>query len=135
MTESEELRFRAQPGRQQLFLTSPADITIYGGAAGGGKSYGLLLEPLYHHEVPGFTAIVFRRNYPQITMPGGLWTESMNIYPYFDGVPRKGALDWTFPSSATVTFRHMDREQDKYTYQGAQVCLVCFDQLEEFSAG
>ena len=38
----------AQPGPQTAFLQSPADICIYGGAAGGGKTVGLILEPLRH---------------------------------------------------------------------------------------
>ena len=61
----------AQPGPQADFLRSPADICIYGGAAGGGKTVGLILEPLrYVSRVPGFTAAFFRRTTPQITNPG-----------------------------------------------------------------
>src|SRR6266481_7163452 len=71
-----------QPGPQTDFLRTPADICIYGGAAGGGKTVGLILEPLrYVSRVPGFTAVFFRRTTPQITNPGGLWDESVNFYP------------------------------------------------------
>jgi hypothetical protein len=60
----------AQPGRQTDFLRSPADICIYGGAAGGGKTVGLILEPLRHVcRVANFTAVFFRRTTPQITNP------------------------------------------------------------------
>jgi predicted phage terminase large subunit-like protein len=127
------VKLKGQPGRQQLFLSSTADICVYGGAAGGGKSYALLLEPTYHYKVEGFAAVFFRRSYPQVTMPGGLWDESMGMYPLLGGVPRKGNLDWTFESGSTVTFRHMEYEKDKLRYQGSQICLLCFDQLEEFS--
>ena len=47
-----------QPGPQTDFLSSIADIVIYGGAAGGGKSYGLLLEPLRHKTNENFAAVV-----------------------------------------------------------------------------
>ncbi|MGA7260175.1 MAG: hypothetical protein WA709_01480 [Stellaceae bacterium] len=48
----------AQPGPQTEFLRSPADICIYGGAAGGGKTTGLILEPLRHvSRVANFTAV------------------------------------------------------------------------------
>ena len=77
-----------QPGPQTDFLRTPADICIYGGAAGGGKTVGLILEPLrYVSRVPGFTAVFFRRTTPQITNPGGLWDESVNFYPRFGGIP------------------------------------------------
>ena len=48
MTKSAPLAaaIAAQPGPQTEFLRSPADICIYGGAAGGGKTVGLILEPL-----------------------------------------------------------------------------------------
>jgi hypothetical protein len=60
---------RPQAGPQEQFLSSSADIVIYGGAAGGGKTYGLLLEPLRHVLYPFFRAVIFRRTFPQITNP------------------------------------------------------------------
>ena len=62
-------------------MSSAADIAIYGGAAGGGKTFARLLEPLRHVSNKNFGAVIFRRTTPQITNDGALWDESLNLYP------------------------------------------------------
>jgi predicted phage terminase large subunit-like protein len=126
---------KPQPGPQTKFLATPADIAIYGGAAGGGKTWALLMEPLRHIDNPDFGAVIFRQTYGQIMEEGGVWEDSARIYPYTGGEARVGKALWAFPSGARVRFRYMQHEKDKYTYQGAQIPLLCFDQLEQFSAG
>jgi predicted phage terminase large subunit-like protein len=133
MTEPQVIEVGPQAGRQESFLSTPADIAIYGGSAGGGKTWALLLEPVRHIENPRFGATVFRRTYPQITEQGGMWEESANIYPYVGGDPSLGRLEWVFPKGAKVRFRHMQHEKTKYDYKGAQIPLIEWDQLEDFS--
>lgn len=133
-TAPSPLVFRPQPGPQELFLRSSADITIYGGAAGGGKSYALLLEPLRHAGNPRFTALFLRQTSTQIRAPGGLWDESATIYPYLGAVAREDRLEWAFPSGATVKFAYLQHESDKYNYQGSQLGFLAFDELTHFSA-
>lgn len=124
-----------QEGPQTAFLSSPADIAIYGGAAGGGKTWALLLEPLRHVSNGRFLAAIFRRTFPQITMPGGMWDESNALYPLLGAQPNQNELEWNFPSGARVKFAHLQREDDKRKYDGAQIALLAFDQLESFSEG
>lgn len=69
-----------QAGPQTMFMASSADIVIYGGAAGGGKTYALLLEALRHKDVKNFGAVIFRKNFTQITAEGGLWDASAKIF-------------------------------------------------------
>ena len=69
----EPLIIRPQPGPQEAFFSTPADICLYGGSAGGGKSWSLLAEPLRHIHNPKFSAVIFRRYADEITMEGGLW--------------------------------------------------------------
>jgi len=89
---------RPQPGPQMQFLSSQADIAIYGGSAGGGKTWGLLMEPLRHIGNGRFGAVFFRRTTTQITNEGGLWDESAELYPLLGGHPRTHALEWRSPS-------------------------------------
>ncbi len=124
---------RPQPGPQEAFLATPADIAIYGGAAGGGKTFALLIEPLRHIAVEGFGAVVFRRTSTQIRQEGGLWDESARLYKLVGGRPREQRLDWRFPSGARVGFSHLEYERDRFNWDGAQIPLLGFDQLEHFT--
>ena len=58
---------RPQKGPQEKFLATSADIAVYGGAAGGGKTYALLMEPLRYMSTRGYRSVIFRKNYTQIT--------------------------------------------------------------------
>ena len=130
MTES--VNFAPQP-KQLQFLQSSADIVIFGGAAGGGKTFSLLYEPFHDIANKSFGAVIFRRTYTEIDQKGGLWDESELIYPFAGGIPKRGDNSWRFPSGATVEFRHMENEVDRYKYRGSQIPLIEFDQLETFT--
>jgi predicted phage terminase large subunit-like protein len=125
----------AQPGRQSEFLRSSADICIYGGAAGGGKTTGLILEPLRHvSRIANFTAVFFRRTMPQITNPGALWDESLNFYSRLGGTPHLRMREWRWPHGGKIKFSHLQFETTVYDWQGSQITLICFDELTHFSA-
>lgn len=128
----QEVVIEPQPGPQTMFLTTSADIAGYGGAAGGGKSFGLLLESLRHINNAGFNWVIFRRTYPMITAKGGLWDESSQLFPLVEGVSKQTTLEWEFPSGASGKFAHMQYEKDKYDWQGAQICFIAFDELTHF---
>ncbi len=132
-TKPQEIVIGPQPGPQEIFLSSSADIVIYGGAAGGGKSYGLLLEALRHIDNPEYGAVVFRRTYPEIMNEGGLWGESMSMYPLLGGKSSEDPPHWTFPSGATIRFAHMQYGKDMYSWQGSQIPLIGFDELTLFT--
>ena len=130
---------RPQPGPQEEFLSSPADVVIYGGAAGGGKTYGMLLDALHYTRVRGFGAVFFRKNHNQIFSEGGLWDTSLDLYTGLpNAVPVLGRCQWKFldPRGRTisrVSFKHIERDMDLGKWQGSQICGLYFDELTHFS--
>jgi len=134
-TTEDTVKIKPHDGPQTAFLSCTADICIYGGAAGGGKTRGLLMDPLRYIGIPEFRAVIFRRTYPQITNPGGLWDESEMLYVHADGRPVKSHTTWTFPSGARISFKHMQHEKSKEEFQGAQIPFIGFDELTHFSRG
>lgn len=133
MADVPKIRIAAQPGPQAAFLSTSADIAVYGGARGGGKTWAALMEPVRHLGNRNFGAVIFRRVYPEITNEGGLWDKSLELYPYLQGRPREGNLDWKFPSGAKVRFAHLQRDDDVLAWRGAEIPLIIFDQLESFT--
>lgn len=130
---------KPQPGPQTAFMATPANVCIYGGAAGGGKSFGLLMSALRYKNVPGFGCTIFRRNFNQIFSQGGLWDESMKIYQGIRGADPKFARgQWRFRNQngdivSKVTFAHIERDEDVHKWQGSQICEIGFDELTHFS--
>lgn len=123
---------RPQP-KQEEFLASPADLVIYGGAAGGGKTFALLLEECRHSGNPRFNSVIFRRNNTQIFTNGGLWDSAMALLPQVGAKPKKTPKpQFTFPSGAKVVFDHLERYSDCLSYQGSQIPLIAFDELTHF---
>ena len=126
---------RPQKGPQEKFLATSADIAIYGGAAGGGKSFALLMEPLRYKNVQGYEAVIFRNEYMQIISPGGLRDESLKMYSMITGAKyiKSPKIKWSFNGKARISFDYLSRDDDVHSWQGTQICYIGFDELTHFS--
>jgi len=133
MPQVEEISFGPQPGPQEMFLCSSADIVLYGGAAGGGKSYAALIEPLRNIDVKGFGAVIFRRSMTSIEAEGSILDTSKTIYPMLGAKLRSSPRpSWTFPSGAKITMAHLQYADTVFDWHGTQIALIIFDELCEF---
>ena len=132
-------RIRPQEGYQMKALSSSADIVIGGAAAGVGKTFCLLLDPLKHiTTVEGFGGVVFRRTTTQVKNEGGLWDTSMNLYSKLPQArPRESSLEWLFELNSKrenkLKFAHLEYEKNKLDWQGSQITFIGFDELTHFS--
>ena len=93
-------------------------------AAGSGKSYILLLEPLRYINDPHFRGVIFRRTMTSIKKAGGLWDEAKQLWKPFGAEFKEVSMKAIFPSGAWIQFSHMEREDDKFSWQGSQMTFV-----------
>lgn len=118
--------------RQGQFLLYQGKEALYGGAAGGGKSSAVLMAALQYVGVPNYAAIIFRRTYKDLALPGALMDRAHEWLDQTDAKWKDNDKTWIFPSGATLTFAYLATDADKYNYQGAEFQCVIFDELTQF---
>ena len=106
---------------------------MYGGAAGGGKSDALLIAALKHVDNPEYVALLFRRTFRDLALPGALMDRAADWLRPTAAHWSNEDHTWEFPSGATLTFGYMEHENDKYRYQGTEAHFAGFDELTQFS--
>ncbi len=121
-----------QAGAQETAMNSNADVTVYGGAAGAGKSHLMLLRAGVELDDPNFNCIFFRRNGTQLRGAGGLWQEAKKLYAPWNPKIQETEMRMTFESGAIFKFNHMEHEKNKTDHQGLQYSAVYFDEGTHF---
>ena len=121
---------RPQP-RQLEFLANRADICLYGGARGGGKSFALTLDAVRHIKRPRYRAVVVRREFVDLDGEGGLIEEAEHIYPALGGVQNRTAHRFAWKNGARVAFRHMQDDRALGKVQGQQFDRVLPDEVPQ----
>jgi hypothetical protein len=130
--ENAYIPHRPTEKQKQALLLDHVPEVLYGGAAGGGKSDWLLMEALKYVEVPGYAAILFRRSYTDLSLPGALMDRAEHWLKPTEARWSDKEKTWHFPSGATLTFGYLENYRDHYRYQGPEFQFVGFDELTQF---
>ena len=124
---------RVQPTAKQLaFLLLDCREALYGGSAGGGKSLALLMGALQYVSHPHYSALLLRRTYADLSLPGALMDVAQHWLSRTPAKWNDTEKTWNFPSGATLTFGYLAGEADKYRYQSSQFLMVGYDELTQF---
>ena len=122
---------------QYDFLSTPAEFAVYGGAAGGGKTHALSIDPLRHCQGPHrnkfFRGAIFRKTKPQLYKPGALVDHCKAVYSQFGGKYNTTRTEFAFPSGAVVALNTQQYEKDLDDYQGAQFDWLGIDEATHFT--
>lgn len=118
--------------KQDLFINSKAFETLFGGAAGGGKSYGQLVDALlYALKYPKSKQIIFRRTFPDLER--SIIRTSLEFYPKEVASYNSSKHIWRFKNGSIIDFGYIDNENDVYQYQSAEYDVIRFDELTHFT--
>jgi predicted phage terminase large subunit-like protein len=117
---------------QKVFLRTYALEALFGGSAGGGKSSALLMAALQYVDVPNYSAMIFRRTYADLALPGAIMDRFTSWIANYDDV-RWNSNNYTaiFPSGARLSFGYLNNQQDYLRYKGAEFQFIGMDEVTE----
>ena len=126
--KNSKVLFHPNEGPQTDFLAAGEKDVLYGGAAGGGKSFAMIVDPLRNCHRKAHRALILRRSMPELRE---MIDKSRELYPQaFPGAKfREVEKLWNFPSGAKIEFGFLERDADVYRYQGQAYSWIGFDEI------
>jgi len=117
---------------QKVFLRTYALEALFGGAAGGGKSSALLMSALQYVDVPQYSAILFRRTFADLSLPGALMDRFKAWIANYDDIHwNANSYVATFPSGARISFGYLNNTNDYLRYKGSEFQFIGMDEVTE----
>ena len=128
---AQDVVFKPNPGPQTMFLAASEREVLYGGAAGGGKSYAMLADPLHGLNNPNFSGLLVRHTTEELRE---LIQKSQELYPRaIPGIKwseRKSS--WISPRGGRLWMSYLDKDMDVTRYQGQAFNWIGFDELTQW---
>ena len=126
--ETRNVVFKPNEGPQTEFLAASEREVLYGGSAGGGKSYAMLADPLRYMGHPEFSGLLLRHTTEELRE---LIFKSQELYPkIWKGIKwSERKMQWVAPSGARLWMSYLDREEDVLRYQGLAFSWIGFDEI------
>jgi hypothetical protein len=130
--EHQNVLFKPNPGPQTDFLAAAEREVLFGGSAGGGKSYAMLSDPLRYMGHPAFSGLLLRHTTEELRE---LVFKSQELYPkIWPGIKwSERKMQWTAPSGARLWMSYLDRDDDVLRYQGLAFSWIGFDELTQWA--
>jgi hypothetical protein len=122
------------PPQHAFYLLDELEVleAFYGGAGGGGKSDALLTSALRYVDVPGYSALLLRKTFAELDLPGSIMHRAREWLSGTDARWNENDHRFTFPSGASLSFGYLHTQHDRYRYSGAEFQFVGFDELTGF---
>ena len=132
MEETRNVIFKPNKGPQTDFLAAGEREVLYGGSAGGGKSYAMLADPLRYMGHPNFSGLLLRHTTEELRE---LIFKSQELYPkIWKGIKwSERKMQWVAPSGARLWLSYLDRDDDALRYQGLAFSWIGFDELTQWA--
>lgn len=118
--------------KQESFIKATADEVLFGGAAGGGKSYGQIVDAfLFAMKHAGSKQLLLRRTFPELRR--SLMMTSIELFPTEVAKFNESEKKWKFKNGSIIEFGYCESEKDVNQYQSAEYDCIRFDELTHFT--
>jgi hypothetical protein len=120
--------------KQRAFIDATEEEVLFGGAAGGGKSYGQMVDALlFALSYPGSKQLILRRTFAELDK--SLIRTAQALYPREIFSLNSSSHTGKFKNGSTIDFGYCATESDVYQYQSAEYDVIRFDELTHFTEG